>query len=146
MVEVTATIEAPPAQVWAVLADGWTYPSWVVGATHMRAVDEGWPALGTCLHHSVGPWPLVLSDRTEVVDVEPHRLLELNARLWPFGSARVRLELTPADTSKTRVRMSEEAVEGPMKLLPHPVQAALLVPRNRESLARLTSMAENAAR
>jgi uncharacterized protein YndB with AHSA1/START domain len=146
MIDVTTTINAPLSRVWAVLADGWTYPGWVVGATHMRAVDDGWPAVGTFLHHSVGPWPLVMSDKTEVLAVEPERLLELKARLWPLGAARIRLELSSVDATRTRVRMSEQATEGPTKILPQSVQAALLIPRNRESLARLSSMAENGAR
>ena len=29
----------PPSAVWAVLADGWLYPVWVVGAARMREVD-----------------------------------------------------------------------------------------------------------
>ena len=44
--EVDCVIDADPAQVYAVLADGWLYPLWVVGATHMRQVDAHWPAVG----------------------------------------------------------------------------------------------------
>ena len=58
-----------PDRVWAVLADGWLYPLWVVGASRMREVDDGWPAVGTRLHHSVGAWPLLIDDDTEVLDV-----------------------------------------------------------------------------
>ena len=47
-------MQAPPDQVWAVLADGWLYPLWVVGASRMRDVDDHWPAPGARLHHSVG--------------------------------------------------------------------------------------------
>ena len=141
MIDVTARIAAPPEQVWAVLATGWTYSGGVVGASHVRAVDPGWPEVGTRVHHSVGPWPLVANDATEVVDVEPGRMLELDARLWPFGAARVRLELSPADGSGTEVLMSEQVVRGPAAILPKPLQAALLVPRNRESLSRLADLA-----
>ena len=35
---------ATPGQVWAVIADGWTYSQWVVGNSRMRAVDADWPA------------------------------------------------------------------------------------------------------
>jgi len=31
-------------QVWDVLGDGWLYPLWVVGASRIRDVDDGWPA------------------------------------------------------------------------------------------------------
>ena len=33
-------------QVWDVLGDGWLYPLWVVGASRIRDVDDGWPAEG----------------------------------------------------------------------------------------------------
>ena len=145
MIDVTERIAASPEQVWAVLATGWTYSGWVVGASHVRAVDPGWPELGTRVHHSVGPWPLVANDATEVVGVEPGRFLELDARLWPFGAARVRLELSPADDSGTDsgtdVLMSEQVVRGPAAILPKALQAALLIPRNRESLSRLADLA-----
>ncbi len=50
-------VSATPEQVWSVLADGWLYALFVVGAARMRDVDEGWPAVGTKLHHSVGSGP-----------------------------------------------------------------------------------------
>ncbi|MGB3444101.1 MAG: SRPBCC family protein [Actinophytocola sp.] len=140
MTDVTAVIAAPPERVWAVLADGWTYAGWVVGASHVRAVDAGWPEIGARIHHSVGPWPLVVHDTTEVVDVEPGRLLELDARSWPLGAARVRMELSRTDEGGTAVLMSEQVVRGPARLLPGPLQAALLIPRNRESLSRLADI------
>jgi hypothetical protein len=67
MTEVTRLVDAPPAEVFATLADGWTYPLWVVGAAHMRAVDPAFPAVGSKLHHSVGLWPLLIEDTTEVL-------------------------------------------------------------------------------
>ena len=63
--DTTATTE----QVWSVLADGWSYAMWVVGASRIRAVDTNWPAPGSRIHHSVGVWPVVLSDHTESVSV-----------------------------------------------------------------------------
>lgn len=141
MVEVVVTVPAAPERVFAVLADGWSYASWVVGASHIREVDAGWPAAGTRIHHSVGSWPLLLDDTTTVRAVHRPLLLELDARAWPFGAARVRLELTETAPGMTEVRMSEEVVRGPGRVLPHAVQAALLVPRNRETLRRLSDLA-----
>ena len=60
-------ISATPEQVWEVLADGWLYPLFVVGASRMRDVDDDWPAVGSRLHHSVGTWPLLIDDTTEVL-------------------------------------------------------------------------------
>lgn len=62
---VTAVINGTPDAVFAVLADGWAYAGWVVGASHVRAVEAGWPARGSKLHHASGAWPLVMEDETE---------------------------------------------------------------------------------
>jgi hypothetical protein len=141
MAEVVLNVEAPIDSVWAVLADGWSYAGWVVGASHIRAVDEGWPKPGTRIHHSVGPWPLVISDTTEVVRCEPGELLELDARLWPAGAARITFTLQARGEALTHVRMAERVVRGPSTLLPNVVQDVLLSPRNKETLHRLSDLA-----
>src|SRR5215203_3451914 len=74
------TVTVPPSEVWAVLSDGWLYPVWVVGAARMREVDDHWPAVGARLHHSVGLWPLLIDDNTEVLESERDRLLRLRTR------------------------------------------------------------------
>jgi hypothetical protein len=128
--------------VFSVLADGWSYAGWVVGNSHVREVEPGWPAVGTRIHHSVGVWPLQLHDDTEVLAMEPDRLLELDARLWFFGAARIRFTLTPlADGTATRLTMAEKAVRGPSSLLPQVAQGLVLRPRNEETLARLSDLA-----
>ncbi|MFD5827759.1 SRPBCC family protein [Lentzea sp. NPDC060358] len=142
MAEVSLEIDAPIDAVWAVLADGWSYAGWVVGASHIRDVDTGWPAPGRRIHHSVGPWPMTIEDTTEVVRCEPNRLLELDARLWPVGAARITFTLTARSESLTEVRMGERAVRGPTTLMPNAVQDAMLVPRNRETLQRLRALAK----
>ncbi|WP_086665071.1 SRPBCC family protein [Lentzea kentuckyensis] len=141
MAEVSLNVEAPVDAVWTVLADGWSYAGWVVGASHIRDVDTGWPAAGTRIHHSVGPWPLVIQDTTEVVRCEPGGLLELDARLWPAGAARITLTLQPRSESITHVRMAERVVRGPSALLPSFLQDMLLIPRNKETLQRLDALA-----
>jgi hypothetical protein len=60
----TRVIKTVPDDVWAVLSDGWLYPTWVVGATRMRDVDSTWPQTGSKLHHSAGVWPAVVNDNT----------------------------------------------------------------------------------
>ncbi len=57
MIEVERHVKVSPADVFSVLADGWLYSGWVVGASRIRAVDEQWPAVGSKIHHSVGSWP-----------------------------------------------------------------------------------------
>src|SRR4051812_9408145 len=107
MTTVELDIPRPPAEVFAVLADGWTYAGWVVGATHIRDVDEGWPAVGSRIHHSVGTWPLQLEDETVVRSVVPGDSLELHAKAWPVGTALIRFELT-ATGAGTRISMAEK--------------------------------------
>jgi uncharacterized protein YndB with AHSA1/START domain len=143
VIEVSQWVATSADRVFEVLADGWLYPLWVVGASHMRDVDPGWPAEGTRIHHSVGPWPLVVQDATRVIAVEPGRMLELDARVWPTGAARVRLTLTPEDHNQTLVKMGEVFDRGPAARLPAPAQAALMRPRNLESLRRLADIAEH---
>ncbi|PXX68622.1 polyketide cyclase/dehydrase/lipid transport protein [Nocardia tenerifensis] len=143
---VEITVPASAEETFTVLADGWLYALWVVGASHIRDVDEGWPAVGTRIHHSVGPWPMTLSDTTKVRDVDEPRMLELEARLWPVGSALIRLELTEIGPHSTRVTMFERAISGPVSLVPGAVQQMALTPRNKESLSRLADLVAGRAR
>jgi uncharacterized protein YndB with AHSA1/START domain len=138
-------IAATPNQVWSVLADGWLYPSWVVGATRMRDVDRHWPAPGARLHHSVGAWPLMIDDETQVEESVPESLLRLRARAWPAGAARVALRLTP-NGSGTLVEIEEDAVSRPGRLVPAPLRHLSLAWRNTETLRRLARIAENGGR
>ncbi|MQW75324.1 SRPBCC family protein [Nocardioides sp. dk4132] len=134
-------IKASPERVWEVLADGWTYPLWVVGASRMRAVEESWPEVGARLHHSVGTWPVLIDDYTEVTAADPGVSLTLRARAQPSGIASVRLSLEPHG-SDTRVVMEEDVVSGPGALMPKPARDAALSWRNSESLRRLAYVAE----
>ena len=92
----TRSVAAPAEAVWDVLADGWLYASWVVGASRVRDVDETWPSPGARLHHSVGAWPALLSDSTEVELAEPTRRLVLTAHGGPqLGADRIATGLPP---------------------------------------------------
>lgn len=135
---------ASPAHVWAVLSDGWHYAGWVVGASRIRQVEQAWPAPGSKIHHSVGSWPLLLDDETEVLVSEPERRLVLQARGRPFGEARITLEIEPHG-SGSLIRMLEDATHGPGRLMPKPLRQLAVVPRNRESLRRLAYLAERGA-
>lgn len=138
------TVDAPPQAVWDVLADGWLYPLWVVGSTRMRAVEGSWPAVGSRIHHSAGVWPLIVNDNTEVVASEPPRRLQLRAKGWPLGEADVVIELEAVGAG-TRVTITEDAAEGPGRMVPGPVRAPLLKWRNVETLRRLAFVAEGRA-
>jgi uncharacterized protein YndB with AHSA1/START domain len=141
MFTVTRQVEAPPEHVWAVLEDGWTYPSWVVGASRMRAVDAAWPAPGSKLHHSAGVWPAVVNDETLVLECNPGHRLRLQAKGWPAGEATVELRLEPKG-SGTLVTMAEDVTRGPSRLLPQFVRQPAIAVRNAETVRRLAYIAE----
>jgi uncharacterized protein YndB with AHSA1/START domain len=134
-------IDASPADVFAVLADGWTYSNWVVGTSHIRAVDAQWPAPGAQLYHAVGAWPLMTRDRTEVRSVSAGTELVLLARGSRMGNAVVTINLEPEGTG-CAVTMYEKPESGPARWLHNPVNEAMLARRNRETLMRLRATVE----
>lgn len=139
------TVAAPAERVWDVLADGWSYATWVVGTARIRGVDQSWPAPGSRIHHSFGMWPALLSDTTRVEECDAGRRLLLTARGWPLGEARVELVIEPDGPESCTVTITEDAVSGPGSLPPRLVRQAMIVPRNHETLKRLAYLAEGAA-
>jgi uncharacterized protein YndB with AHSA1/START domain len=146
VIEARRTTEAPPDAVWQVLADGWYYPVWVVGAARMRAVGADWPAVGAELHHSVGGWPFLLDDSTTVKGCTPPRELVLRGRSWPAGEVEVQVVLEPSADGGCEIVMREDTVSGPARLVPYPLRAPLIFQRNTESLRRLAYIAERPSR
>lgn len=144
----TASVRAfacTPDDVFAVLGDGWLYPTWVVGASRMRAVDPAWPAEGAHLHHSLGAWPVLFDDDTQVVEWDPPRRIRLRAKAGPLGRAVVVIEVRPRGDGCV-VRMGEEPVAGIARRLPRFVWAPVLRLRNEETLRRLRFLAEGRRR
>jgi uncharacterized protein YndB with AHSA1/START domain len=142
MISTTRPIEASCEQLWAVLSDGWLYAGWVVGASRIRAVDPNWPAVGSTMSHSVGSWPLLLDDDTEVLTCQPGKLLRLLARTRPLGESLVEIELTDRPGLGTcAVTIREDTISGPGLLVLPPLRQLALAARNRESLRRLDYLA-----
>ena len=138
-------IRCEPRHVFEVLANGWVYPSWVVGASRMRDVDEGWPQPGTQIHHSVGVWPMLLNDTTSVLEWDPprHALLKAQGLAHRGGDvgdrrARTRQDEQRADDRRHRFR--------PARFVPGPVREAATHARNSETLRRLAYLAEGIAK
>jgi uncharacterized protein YndB with AHSA1/START domain len=141
MATVTTYIDVAPSEVYSVLANGWYYSGWVVGTSHMRAVEEAWPAVGSRLFHASGVWPAALADETSVDEVTPNERLVMTARGRPLGEARVEIALT-GQGDGTRVLLTETPISGPGRWLHNRIADAILHRRNVESLARLAAMAE----
>lgn len=146
VITVTRDIDAPAQAVWDVLADGWFYATWVVGASRVRGVDPEWPAEDARIHHSFGVWPTVLSDTTHVLSSSEPSELVLKARGWPVGEAKVVLTIIPGSDESCTVAMAEDAVSGPGTLLPRPLRQLAIGPRNVEALRRLAYIAEGKRR
>jgi hypothetical protein len=143
MAQIERVLQAQAADVFAVLADGWTYSDWVVGTAHIRDVDATWPAVGAQLHHKVGPWPLSLKDTSVVLECDPGRMLLTKVRIWPLGEGHVRLTIVPLDNGTSRVTMWEDFTGGPLRWLRNKLQDAVLHLRNGEALRRLEDLARN---
>ena len=134
-----------PEDVAAVLADGWTYADWVVGAKRVREVDDGFPSPGSRLHHSVGLGPLTLDDNTQVLEADLPASLLLEARARPFGRAHIRFTLR-AEGGGTHVTMDEWAVSPRPVALLNPAVDPLVKARNVETLRRLERVVQARAR
>lgn len=139
--DVSRDTQASVDDVWAVIANGWTYGSWVVGAARIRAVDDNWPAAGAKFYHSVGLWPMLLDDSTSVIDSVPGKEIRLLARGNPIGRAEIHIRLAPTSAG-CRIGMTERATTAPMNKVPERAQAASSAARNQECLRRLAYLAE----
>lgn len=137
-------LRCDPQDVFRVLADGWLYPSWVVGASRMREVEETWPETGSRLHHSFGVWPVLIDDATVVEAYDPPRRMVIRPKGWPLGEARVTIDVKPRGRSSV-VRIQEEAIAGPGRFIPTPLLDIGLRWRNAETLHRLAYLAEGLA-
>lgn len=134
-----------PDDVFRVLSNGWIYPGWVVGASRIRKVDDEWPASGARLHHSFGVWPLLINDSTSMLEWDPPRRAVLKARGWPIGEAEVTIDVKPRG-SGCLVRIGEDAVAGPGRLVPSLIRRVGIHFRNAETLHRLAYLAEGRAK
>ncbi|WP_205750145.1 SRPBCC family protein [Cryobacterium sp. SO1] len=144
MAENYRTMNCPPENVFAVLADGWLYPSWVVGASRMRDVDAAWPTVGSAIHHSVGVWPALIDDTTSVLEWDPPRHALFKARGWPIGEAHVAVDVKPRGNGCV-VRINEDATAGPGRFVPAALRGPAIKLRNAETLHRLALLAEGGA-
>src|SRR4051794_22888149 len=123
-------------EVFAVLIDPTTYPQWLVGAADMRGVDDDWPRPGSRFHHRVGFGPLTLADSTELLELEPDRMLKLGVRARPLISAVATFRLV-GDEHRSVVTLEEEPAPRAIGNLVRPVLDPLTHVRNHLSLKQL---------
>ena len=114
-------------------------------AVAILQMKERLKAQGSRLHHSVGSWPLLIDDTTEVLSAKENQHLLLLARAWPAGQAHVDISLQPSGDT-TIVTIKEDATSGPARLMPKPVRDAQLHLRNIETLKRLAFVVEGRTR
>ena len=133
-------VAAPAEAVWAVLADGWQYATWVVGASRVRAVDAGWPAAG----HPAAPQLRPVAGRHLGRDgvrarrEEPHHLVLHGARAGRWARPGSRSRSCPTAPSSCTVSIAEDATTGPWEASYRcRFGRRFTCPRNREALRRL---------
>ncbi len=144
MATTSRLLRCAPDAVFRVLADGWLYPSWVVGASRIRSVDKAWPSPGSRIAHSFGVWPAIIDDTTSMREWDPPRHARMRARGWPIGEADVVIDVKPRGDGCI-VRIVEDVAEGTGRLMPKLVRDVLIHNRNVETLRRLAYLAEGGA-
>lgn len=137
-------VDASPEQIFGVLSDADAYADWVVGSEAVGEADRDFPAAGSRFHHRIRFGPLTVEDHTRVVYAEPPRILALQAKARPLGTARVTIQLHEEDGG-TRVRMVEDPGNRLTALLATPFTHLVLRGRNDESLRRLKRLSESRA-
>lgn len=135
------TTDASPEAVWAVLADGWRYAEWVVGAKAIRDVDREFPKAGSKLYHRFGVGRFTIDDSTVIEEVEENKRIVLRARARPAGVARVIVELEPTPDGGTTITMEEYPTSGIAKAIDNPLLRGAVAARNLEALRRLKNLA-----
>ncbi|MCC6434263.1 MAG: SRPBCC family protein [Acidimicrobiales bacterium] len=137
-----AEFAAPVETVFAVLTDPTTYPSWLIGAADIRSIDRSWPAPGSRFHHRVGVGPFTLADSTEVLEIEPDRMLRLAVRARPLIAAVATFRLI-GEPGRSVVTLEEEPSHRIIGNLVRPVLDPLTHLRNQRSLRHLVELVEH---
>jgi uncharacterized protein YndB with AHSA1/START domain len=132
-------LAAPSDEVFSLLVDARSYPRWLIGAAEIRQVDPGWPGPGSRFHHRVGVGPLSLPDSSEVLAIDPDRMLRLAVRARPLVSAVVTFRLI-GDGRRTALMWEEEPAERLIGNLVRPVVDPLTHVRNHRSLRRFAAL------
>lgn len=133
-VVVEARVPAKRAEVYEVLSDPATYPSWLVGNSRVAEIDDDFPQAGAEFEHTVMAGLMRIDDHSESIGADRNRRLAMRVHAGRFH-ARVQFDLESCGKGTTSVRLAEQ----PIGLLSFatPLLRPLLYARNRASLERL---------
>ncbi|MGI8433309.1 MAG: SRPBCC family protein [Nocardioidaceae bacterium] len=134
--------KAPPLRVWDVLCDGYRYADWVMGTKEIRAVDDGFPTVGTAIHFTAGVGPITYRNKTTVRSSVEMQCLELEAHGWPAGSVRIVLTIEPSGEG-CNLTFDEHPLRGPARWLHNPVTNVVFNARTSMILGNLIKLAES---
>ncbi|MFE1029059.1 SRPBCC family protein [Streptomyces sp. NPDC058818] len=137
-------IQASPAAVWDVLADGDRYVEWVVGPSEVVPKAGQWPQVGATIAYEVRLGPVRLNNESVVRHCVEGSVLELEAKAGRLGTARIAIELRPWG-EQCLVIVDEHPLRGPGGLLHNVGVEALIQVRHRAMLARLAKLCESEA-
>jgi uncharacterized protein YndB with AHSA1/START domain len=141
MAENAIFIDAPPDDVFAVLADPERYVEWVVGTADTTPQDRAWPAPGSRLRYHIGLGRLGFSDVTEVVEARRPERIVLRARMSPLGTTAIEIDLRH-EPPGTRLVMREEPASGLVRVTHTRLTDIVLGRRNEAALRRLRRLVE----
>lgn len=137
------TFLVPASDLFAVLTDPETYPHWLVGTRHIRAVSSDWPVPGSFFKHTVGFGPIAIPDRTTVRGIDAPDMLELLVRARPAIEAVVVFQVAPTE-SGCALQMTETPV-GLYKVMSAIAQPLIRL-RNERSMTRLKAFVKSLAK
>ena len=137
----SGTTIASPDQVWRVLANGWLFGQWAIGALKVCRVDDDWPRVGSRLDHTFGRGPGEWRTETLVLASTPRQLLKVRTDGWPSGASELTVTLDSA-VSGTNLRMEELTVD-PGHVVPPAVRSMLLQWRSSQLIKGLAMLAES---
>ena len=101
-VEVWADVEAPPAEIWRIMASATERPNWISVSTGVEQHNaRGVPGVGTVNHCYHGSHP---STTDEIVEWAPFEHLTFTTTAGPLGRVTVTYSLEPLDLRTTRIR------------------------------------------
>ena len=105
-IRVSASYEAPPAEVWRVIEPVESHVDWMADAEIIRFVTDQTRGIGTRFECVTRVGPIRLTDRMEITEWEPGRVMGVRHDGLVTGTGRFTLE--PWGGTQTRFTWDEE--------------------------------------